>query len=67
MTCHHSKIADCPLYVLSHDPRFTGYGCVGDMAEPCKASSPDRYQRMLGKAVKAAFSMARVSVKARGA
>lgn len=66
MTCHHSKIADCPPYVLSHDTRFAGYGCVGNMAEPCKASSPDRYQRMLGKAVKAGFAMARSGLKVRG-
>lgn len=32
------RIADCPLYVLSHDARFAGFGCVDDIAQPCKAA-----------------------------
>lgn len=62
--CPHPRIADCPLYVVSHDARFTGAGCVraGDSFE-CRVSEGKwAYERAMKRAIKRAFDIARINL-----
>lgn len=43
----------CPLYVLSHDARNAGLGCVRDLAMPCLGERPENFHKLYMKAQRA--------------
>lgn len=62
MPCPHKRIAECPLFVASHDARFAGVGCVDDLAQPCRVDRGRAYQAQLDAAIKRAFRLARAKL-----
>ncbi|ULQ45932.1 hypothetical protein JN531_012565 [Flagellatimonas centrodinii] len=67
--CPHNNVADCPLYVISHDARFTGVSCT--TAAPngfaCRIEAGrQKYPIALQRATRRAFAIARRNLLAPG-